>query len=291
MISVLLYKPRCDLTEILWPLLAAENCNDDHRSNQEQPRTHVTQKTKRGRFVWPSKTQAERRRAISRTILAPDRMEITQPKTEFSLQVWHRLQCFSPTRVKARSSKTTPAPLARILQEHVGTRSEGLWHGHTADWGDKAPSRCGHLQAAGPAVPISPSKTPAWAQLLHGLMNRVHSPGLKLVLRIQVNIKKKHNGTRRKQENLNKIMRDKHRGVGSNCSAAKGKTASKAALRQRAGRPTRSPAQRLASRHQALHDRFLVRVKDLNHIWHPLFLLHSSKINNSTALFDLGGTK
>ena len=99
----------------------AENWNDDHWSNGE----HILQgKTKRGQFVWPSKMQAERRKAISRTILAQDQMGITQPRIEFSLEVWHRLQCFSPTRVKARSYKTKPGPFARSPQENLGTGSE-----------------------------------------------------------------------------------------------------------------------------------------------------------------------
>jgi len=68
--------------------------------------------------------QTETRRAISRTILAQDQMGIAQPRTEFSLEAWHRLQCFSSTTVKARIYKTKPGSFARSPWENLGTGSE-----------------------------------------------------------------------------------------------------------------------------------------------------------------------
>lgn len=173
----------------------AENCNDDHWSNGE----HIIQgKTKRGQLVWPSKMQTERRRAISRTILAQDQMEITQPRTEFSLEVWHCLQCFSPTRVKARSCMTKPGPFARSPQKNLGTGSKRALTSWASVAHLQAPGlgsqqspvmSYSHLQAARRAVPIISSKPGAWAWFLHCFTNNICSRGLKLALcnRIQVN--------------------------------------------------------------------------------------------------------
>lgn len=190
------------------------NCND-HWSNGEH---RVQEKPKRGQFVWPSKMQAERRRAVSRATLAQDQMEITQPRTEFSLEVWHRLQSFSPTRVKARSYKTKPGLFARSLQENFGPGSERaltswamvtclqrirVWaHSKAPSWahGDGQAGRC--------AVPIISSKPGAQVWFLPGFINTICSRRLKLTLGICIQVKNVFQNPQWNKEETRRFQQD-----------------------------------------------------------------------------------